>query len=64
MPDLYIYHKIIPNSRMLVIIIKSNQITYVRKCQILTSAIKLPLISVDVLSWTDIMFFYQLCYTV
>jgi hypothetical protein len=29
-----------------------------------TSTIKLPLIADVVLSWTDIRFFYQLCYTV
>jgi hypothetical protein len=40
-----------------------NQITYVRNCQIFTTAIKLSLITVGVLSWTDISF-YQLCYIV
>jgi hypothetical protein len=59
MSDLYVCHKTIPNSCMFVIIIKikSNQITYVRKCQIFTSAIKLSQISAGVLSWIDIRFF-------
>jgi hypothetical protein len=31
---------------------------------IFTFAIKLSLIAVGAISWTDIKFFYQLCYTV
>ena len=47
--DFYVCHKTVPNSRLFVITIK-NQITYVRKCQIFTSAIKPSLIFPGVLS--------------
>jgi hypothetical protein len=36
---------------------KSNQITYVRNCQIFTSVIKLSLIPTGVVTLTDIRFF-------
>jgi hypothetical protein len=42
---------------MLFVITIKNQITYVRNCQIFTSAIKLSLIPARVVTWTDIRFF-------
>jgi multisubunit Na+/H+ antiporter MnhC subunit len=45
---------------MLFVITIENQITYVRSCQIFTSAIKLPLILVGAVSWTYIWFFLSI----